>query len=107
MTIAHTPEPWDSYDSGPADTGGDGICVGSGPALIADNLTDANAKRIVACVNACAGFPDPAAAIEALRAVFYTGAAGNRDGAPKACIARSLFDRIRAMVEAADAATNR
>jgi len=34
----------------------------------AENDADANAARIVACVNACAGMDDPQAAIEKLRA---------------------------------------
>ena len=72
----HTPEPW--YEAGGI------IFYHKGERLLSDSLiakffaspryglnvktSYANAARVVACVNACAGMADPAAEIAALRA---------------------------------------
>jgi uncharacterized protein YhaN len=72
----HTPEPW--YEAG------DRIFYQKGERLLSDSLiakffaspryalnvktSYANAGRVVACVNACAGMADPAAEIATLRA---------------------------------------
>lgn len=96
MTHQHTPEPWAmvQHDYRPRI-----ITEGARPYVLAeirrihyplpdedphDREADANARRIVACVNACAGIPDPEKAIpalvEALRKVDkITGSTG---GAP-------------------------
>lgn len=65
----HTPEPWifdlTEYPS-VHEKGGDAVCqMGYGDGDTMPNA-DANAARIVACVNACAGMADPAAAIRTL-----------------------------------------
>ena len=62
----HTPEPWFTANKG-STIGADRqgltfFCVG-------DNFGYENADRIVACVNALAGIPDPAAEMARLRAV--------------------------------------
>lgn len=54
--MEHTKEPW-RYDSQPGFcselVGADGILIGA----FVDDPTKADARRIVACVNACAGIP--------------------------------------------------
>lgn len=59
----HTPEPWnlDSDDVVAWIDGADGESI-------TEVFGDANARRIVACVNACAGMDEPAVAIARLRA---------------------------------------
>ena len=63
----HTPGPWD------ADIGLHGLCIGSGDnppiaAMLAGGLNpEADAERIVACVNACEGMIEPAVEISGLR----------------------------------------
>lgn len=51
----HTPEPWSKNAISPTVYDGNGIAIlrCEGRTLIAEN--EANARRIVACVNACAG----------------------------------------------------
>lgn len=50
---AHTPEPW-IFEAPDADH--EGIIIGRrGGAVVDGDFTEANARRIVACVNACAG----------------------------------------------------
>lgn len=53
----HTPEPWSKNAISPTVYDSDGIAIlrCEGRTLIAEN--EANASRIVACVNACAGIP--------------------------------------------------
>lgn len=94
----HTPEPWiveeadnggerhNIYSDNPAHdgayiaavwsdesaTGNDGADEDT-PQYVTDAEADANAKRIVACVNGCAGIADPSAVgdmLEALRAIL-------------------------------------
>jgi hypothetical protein len=70
--MKHTPEPWGQYLNHITDS--DGWTMGDlhfgqrfeGISVKFD--AEANAARIVACVNACAGMDDPAAEIERLRA---------------------------------------
>lgn len=112
----HTAEPW-TYnrdhahlagapgDNGPTYVGTLELSPHNRNKMSAPMDGHANGERIAACVNACAGIEHPAYAIEMLRAVFYTG--GATENPAKVAITRALFDRIRAMVEAADAATNR
>ena len=83
----HTPEPWIvcEHDAGCRDATNFGLSIeqdrercGEEPSIIAEVDIDgdgidletgrANAARIVACVNACAGMDDPAAEISRLRA---------------------------------------
>lgn len=66
-TTKHTAEPWEIY---PAPLGVYGIRSDVGGYILHINPREtgwgedeANAARIVACVNACAGMEDPAAAI--------------------------------------------
>jgi len=75
MGIKHTPEPWDWETDESTDRGhGPAIVGSSGMPYIGrmdsgdhdDDKNHANAKRIIACVNACAGFPDPTTVIELL-----------------------------------------
>jgi hypothetical protein len=74
MDTKHTPEPW------AVDSGGDGGCEIWSPSsgnmdnIIGSEDTDdpqweADARRIVACVNACAGIEDPGAELARLRRV--------------------------------------
>ena len=80
---AHLPEPW-VIETHESDEGVDALYIVSHPmpeyengdlrpvCLLTteanrDELDDANAARIVACVNACAGMEDPAAEIARLR----------------------------------------
>lgn len=71
----HTPEPWeivgkfsDKIYHAPSDTVvAQSWYPGASSISPADTMI-ANARRIVACVNACAGMSDPAAEIAALRA---------------------------------------
>lgn len=69
---AHTPEPWHTESqcpgeccwhlfSGPIYGAGDG-----GECISSPEMSQADAARIVACVNACAGMGDPAAEIARL-----------------------------------------
>lgn len=67
-TAKHTPTPWtaDIHGTRPAivmanDGMRVGICIGH------DMENDANAERIAACVNACAGMEDPATGIQRAR----------------------------------------
>lgn len=53
----------------------------------------ADAERIVTCVNSCAGIPDPAAAIQAVKqllSTIYEDTEGYADGAPDA----SAHDKV-------------
>lgn len=53
----HTKEPW-IYELPDADH--EGIIIGRhGGAVVDGEFSEANALRIVACVNACAGIPNP------------------------------------------------
>jgi hypothetical protein len=81
----HTPEPWgwNMHDmdgrtkwyirehpwhhAGPVAQGGRAICKVS--AVVGNTAARANASRIVACVNACAGIEDPASELARLRRV--------------------------------------
>lgn len=82
----HTPEPWRASDY--ATSGGSsGACIMVGDDTVLDlpyceawssEVQDANARRIVACVNACAGIPTdkleqltPANVSDALRPFLY------------------------------------
>ena len=76
--MKHTPEPWEAYYGCVIAESEQGITINGGTGkeareyyggnLIGESISDANADRIVACVNACAGMEDPAAEIAALRA---------------------------------------
>ena len=63
-SLAHTPEPWTANDE---ITGGKVSIYANGPLGYIGENPEANAARICACVNACAGMTDPAAEIKALR----------------------------------------
>jgi hypothetical protein len=60
-TETHTPEPWEVRDGMVIKAvGDDGAYVAAAvraPAGHSKEQADANARRIVACVNACAGIP--------------------------------------------------
>lgn len=71
MKAQHTPEPWKAWQPGFNGEqwafGPHGKCP-IGKTLGGDApIEAANADRIVACVNACAGLADPAADLAALR----------------------------------------
>jgi hypothetical protein len=69
VSAAHTPEPWgvsDRYDV----TVPDGTVAVAFGTVTTDEEDMANAARIVACVNACAGLDDPAAILNEVRAVL-------------------------------------
>ena len=61
---AHTPEPWTANDE---ITGGKVSIYANGPLGYIGENPEANAARICACVNACAGMTDPEVEIKALR----------------------------------------
>lgn len=72
----HTPEPWVKKGSTVISPSRGGLTVEEydeqtwtyyGGYLIAESITDANARRIVACVNACAGIPSEALEAGAIR----------------------------------------
>lgn len=71
MTQKHTPEPWKLYrnDQSVGDAVGNAVCDAwpRGDDQLASAEGKANARRIVACVNACEGMEDPAAFIAGLR----------------------------------------
>ena len=89
MTYAHTPEPWYiARRLGPASAP---IVLGADNLMVADPIgtseadyaaarvkVDANAARIVACVNACAGINPEA--VQVWRDVMYLLANGSADG---------------------------
>lgn len=66
----HTPEPWviDPRDNDIRSSKGDWLIASLGYGL-PKNATEANAARIVACVNACAGLIDPEVVLKCMRAV--------------------------------------
>ncbi len=66
----HTPEPWEAFDA--EITTPDKrvfVAVTDESIHMTQNEQRANAARIVACVNACAGMEDPAGEIERLQAI--------------------------------------
>ena len=70
----HTPEPWDTQADPDIDDSTIYVHTIEGddaPVLVATfpwhDTGEANAARIVRCVNACAGIPDPAAELADLR----------------------------------------
>lgn len=64
---AHTPEPWlVCYDGRIDSHDGELVCAFSWSSYKEFTEEGANATRIVACVNACAGMSDPAAQIQGL-----------------------------------------
>lgn len=92
----HTPEPWRAsntddkcvYINNP--TGGRLVADCYGHSLISHEEEQANAARIIACVNACEGMADPAADIAALRAprgpvylAVYIGTTNDTNGNPR------------------------
>lgn len=61
MSQQHTPEPWKHVGQGDIiGANNDDACA----AYLRTDIGDANARRIVACVNACAGIPT--ASLEAM-----------------------------------------
>lgn len=75
----HTPEPWEAKNG--TDIVTTWNTVHGGPNLIAraawqdsTEYRDSNARRIVACVNACAGMTDPAKEIASLRGMLADAA---------------------------------
>lgn len=89
----HTAEPWKAEASNrivSTDTGwGIGECFVTTAQPLP--LASANAARIVQCINACAKFPDPAAALTDLRALLGQArgllAEGDTDRADKMLVA--------------------
>ena len=63
--MKHTSEPWEFKEDW-ISKGDEAVALVYG---INNSQEHANAARIVACVNACAGMDDPAAEIERLRAI--------------------------------------
>lgn len=81
--MKHTPEPWVNYNAGDeGDTYIGDLAEHVSP--IAEKLTEANAARVVQCVNACAGMRHPikvvAALYGALRWLEHELAVGARMG---------------------------
>jgi hypothetical protein len=74
MNTTHTPEPWRVYAWRNDSTFAVEYIQPSGISAFvcqmngSNGQSEANASRIVACVNACAGMEDPAAEIERLKA---------------------------------------
>ena len=73
MNTTHTPEPWEARSIGISrkdnHNGPILACyVNTAQRYIGVKEAEANASRIVACVNACAGMEDPAAEIERFKA---------------------------------------
>lgn len=69
MSTKHTPEPWHTEGAHiePAFLDRDGHIARCYADVGSADLDRANAARAVACVNACAGIEDPAAALAAAR----------------------------------------
>ena len=67
MTTNHSPEPWSTckYHAWSISAGERSDIIHA--ATDNDELDEANAERAVQCVNACAGIPDPAAALKLAR----------------------------------------
>lgn len=65
----HTKEPWVAKDTGVVAISGGANVICEAPIhyLESHQRWSANSARIVACVNACAGMPDPAAEFARLR----------------------------------------
>lgn len=65
----HTPEPWGDHAINKPDHGVIHAMRGAhiGTLKSSDSRSDSNAARIVACINACAGIEDPAAALSNVR----------------------------------------
>ena len=70
----HTPEPWRVgrpgtvvSDTPVPEMGGSDAVEYYGGHLIGESIIEANARRIAACVNACAGMGDPTAEIAELK----------------------------------------
>lgn len=69
--MSHTPEPWRAeWQPGQTPKHTYTHCVMCGDDSLCDTLTQADAERIVACVNACTGMADPAGEIARLRAAL-------------------------------------
>jgi hypothetical protein len=67
--VTHTKEPW-KYDADEDHMiGSDGVGVRSGAGLRDPDECAANGARMVACVNALAGIPDPAAFVARAKAI--------------------------------------
>lgn len=67
--MGHTPEPWRAeWQPGQTPKHTYTHCVMYGDDSLCDTLTQADAERIVACVNACTGMADPAGEIARLMA---------------------------------------
>ncbi len=62
----HTPEPWSHNVGDPAGDPTDSR-IYSGDCSVTEATGPADAARIVACVNACAGITDPAATLAEVR----------------------------------------
>ena len=107
----HTPEPWyhvNGTDIHDRETrfDADGARIGSTANLIASALSmpdraaaAANAARIVACVNACAGMADPAVEIAALKADNATLTAAANAEATECEALRSQRDELLAALK--------
>lgn len=71
QTAKHTPESWQIWRDGTNDNPSHAITADDGP-IVAQTVGGndaANAKRIVACVNACKGIADPSVVPELLAAL--------------------------------------
>lgn len=86
---SHTPGPWEVDDE--AQIIGNNIVVALTRLNMGWQTADANAARIVACVNACEGMDDPAEAILQLREEIAARVQIGADG---------LTDRERELAEA-------
>lgn len=118
--MSHTKEPWVFGTHGQiigSDGKGDTVCL-----MIGDEIVEANARRIVACVNACAGIStaalehrahllkaedDTFAELEKQRDELLVALAGmlevyggsrDKDGLPKHATELDLIDQARAVV---------
>lgn len=74
--MMHSAEPWttDAFDVVDCSTGAPDysamIIAGDGESIIAQQMSDRDADRAAACVNALANIPDPAAFVEAARGMM-------------------------------------
>lgn len=96
----HTPEPWRiEWQPGQTPKHTYTHCVMAGDDSLCDTLTEADAARIVTCVNALAGIEDPAAFVEAVRELLLYAEidADPRYGAGVIDKGSGLHERIEAI----------
>jgi len=90
--VKHTSEPWVVYNAG--DEGDTYIGDKEGHVSpIAENFAEADAFRVVTCVNAMAGIEDPAAFVKAVREIIDGASPSHTDGEDGKPIYRRLREQ--------------